>query len=127
MANPLLAVNFLADAALVNNRLVKFGSGDRNVTTAAAATDFLVGVVNEAPYGVAAGERVDVVRQGIAWVECGTAVPRGSPVTADSLGRVIVAAPAAGANVRIIGFADEAGVNPGDVIRLHISPSVMQG
>ena len=127
MANPLLAVSFVADAAILNNRLVKFGSGDRAVAVATAATDFVIGVVNEMPLGIAAAERVDVVRMGIAWVECGAAVPRGSPITSDSVGRAIVAAPATGVNYRVIGFADETGTAAGDVIRFVIEPGLMQG
>jgi Uncharacterized conserved protein (DUF2190) len=125
MANPLLAVNFVADAAIAINRLVKHGSGDRNVTPATAATDFIVGVVNET--SINAGERADVVRVGIAWVEAGAAIPRGSPITADGVGRAVVAAPAAGVNNRIIGFADEAATAAGDVIRFVIEPGLIQG
>ena len=113
MANPLLATNFVADAAIPNNRLVMFGTGDRNVALANSATAFMVGVVNEMPPGIAAAERVDVVRVGIAWVECGAAVPRGSPITSDAVGRAVVAAPAVGINNRIIGFADETGLAAG--------------
>ena len=127
MSNHLLIVNFVADAAILNNRLVKFGTGDKNVAVAAAASDFLIGVVNEMPPGIAANERVDVVRMGIAWVECGAAVPRGSPITSDAVGRAVVAAPAAGVNNRIIGFADESGTAAGDVIRFVIEPGLMQG
>ena len=125
MANPLLAVNYLADLAIPINRLAKFGTGDRNVTLATAATDFIIGAVNET--AIALGERADVVRVGIAWVECGAAVPRGSPITADAVGRAVVAAPAAGINNRIIGFADESGLAAGDVIRFAIAPGLMQG
>jgi hypothetical protein len=127
MANPLLAVNFVADTAIPNNRLVKFGTGDRNVAVATAATDFIMGAVNEMSVGIAAGERVDVVRMGIAWVECGAAVPRGSPITSDAVGRAVVAVPGAGLNNRIIGFADETGTAAGDVIRFMIEPGLMQG
>lgn len=125
MANPLLAVNYLADLAIPINRLAKFGTGDRNVTLATAATDFIIGAVNET--AIALGERADVVRVGIAWVECGAAVPRGSPITADAVGRAVVAAPAAGINNRIIGFADESGLAAGDVIRFAIAPGLIQG
>lgn len=125
MANPLLAVNYVADAAIPINRLVKFGTGDRNVTLATAATDSIIGPVNET--AIALGERADVVRVGIAWVECGAAVPRGSPITADAVGRAVVAAPAVGVNNRIIGFADESGLAAGDVIRFMIEPGSIQG
>jgi len=127
MANPLLAVNFVADAAISNNRLVKFGSGDRNVTPATAATDSIIGVVNEMPPGIAAGERVDVVRVGIAWVEAGAAITRGALITSDAVGRAVTAAPAAGVNNRIIGIADESASAAGDVIRFVIEPGSVQG
>lgn len=127
MANPLLAQNYIADAVIPNNRLIKWGTGDRNVTVATSATDFAMGVLNEMPAGVAAGERLDVVRAGIGWVECGAAVPRGSPITSDAVGRAVVAAPAAGVNNRIIGFADESGTAAGDVIRFAIEPGLIQG
>ncbi len=125
MANPLLAVNYVADAAIPINRLVKFGTGDRNVALAAAATDFILGPVNET--AIAIGERADVVRVGIAWVEAGAAIPRGSPITADAVGRAVVAAPGVGVNNRIIGFADETAAAAGDVIRFMIEPGLMQG
>lgn len=125
MANPMLVINYVADAAISINRLVKMGTGDRAVTTSAAATDFTIGVVNEVAPAI--GERVDVVRMGIAWVEAGAAIPRGSPITADAVGRAVVAAPAAGVNNRIIGFADETAAAAGDVIRFMIEPGVMQG
>ena len=125
MANPLFHTNFAAETAIPINRLVKFGTGDRNVVLATAATDFLVGPVNEMPAAI--GERIDVVRGGIAWVECGAAVPRGSPITADAVGRAVVAAPAVGVNNRIIGFADESGLAAGDVIRFVIEPGIIQG
>ena len=127
MANSLLAVNFIADAAISNNRLVKFGTGDRNVAVATAATDSIIGVVNEMPAGIALGERVDVVRVGIAWVEAGAAITRGALITADAVGRAVTAAPAAGVNNRIIGIADESASAAGDVIRFVIEPGSVQG
>jgi hypothetical protein len=51
----------------------------------------------------------------------------GLPVTADSLGRGVAAAPAAGVNNRIIGFALDAAVAAGDQIRVLLSPGLMQG
>lgn len=127
MANPLLAVNYVADAAIPNNRLVRFGTGDRNVTLATAATDSIIGVVNEMPPGIAVGERVDVVRVGIAWVEAGAAITRGSLITSDASGRAVTAAPGAGVNNRIIGIADESATAAGDVIRFTIEPGSVQG
>ncbi len=125
MANPLLALSYLADIAIPINRLVRMGAGDRSVTLATAATDAIIGVVNEvAP---ALGERVEVVRVGIAWVEAGAAVARGAPLTADAVGRAVTAAPGVGVNNRIAGFAEEAASAPGDVIRVQLSQGFMQG
>lgn len=125
MSNLLLAVNFIAETAIPINRLTKPGASDLGLAVATAATDPINGVLNE--LSVVVGERVDAVRIGIGWVEAGAAVPRGSPITSDAVGRAIVAAPAAGANVRVIGFADESATAAGDVIRFLLSPCLMQG
>lgn len=133
MSNTLLDTSFTADAAIANNRIIKHGTGDRNVTFSAAATDLSIGILNGLPpvnggtSGVAAGERLDVTRVGIAWLEAGAAFARGSKITSDAVGRGIVAAPAAGSNVQIIAIADEAATAAGDVVRVLIAPSVMQG
>ena len=125
MANPLLAVNYTAELAIPVNRLVKMGTTDRTITLATAASDAIIGPVNET--AIALGERADVVRMGIAWVEAGAAIARGAPITSDATGRGVTAAPAAGVNNRIIGFADEAASAAGDVIRFMIEPGFMQG
>jgi Uncharacterized conserved protein (DUF2190) len=125
MANPLLAINYTAEAAIPINRIVKAGATDRGVTLAIAPADFIIGVVNETPIAIA--ERADVVRVGIAWVEAGAAIARGAPLTSDAIGRAVTAAPAAGANVRLVGFADEAATAAGDVIRFILAPGLMQG
>lgn len=125
MANPLLATAFVADAAIPINRFVKHGTGDRNVALCTAPTDAILGPVNET--SPALGERVDVVRSGIGWIEAGAAIARGAPVTSDAVGRAVTAAPAVGVNNRIAGFADEAATAAGDIIRYTIAPGFMQG
>lgn len=125
MSNLILATNYVADVAIPKYRIVKHGTGDRAVTAATAATDSSIGVTNE--LDTAAGERVDVWHVGIAYVEAGAAVTRGAPVTADAQGRGVTAAPAAGSNARVVGFALEAATAAGDVIRVLLSPCVMQG
>lgn len=124
MALELYLKNYTADAAVAAYRIVKAGSGDGYVAQAATATDFLMGV-NDSVAPVA-GERTDIVKAGIADVEYGGAVTRGAPLTADALGRAVVAAPAAGSNVRIVGFAEVSGV-AGDIGSVHIALGVMQG
>ena len=124
MANTLLNKNFVAEAAISAYRIVKPGTADGNVLQAAAATDFLVGVCESV--GPALGERCDVVKSGIADVEFGGTVTRGGPVTADANGKAVAAAPAAGSNVRIIGFAEVSAV-AGDIAPILVAPCVMQG
>ena len=124
MSNPALIKNYTAEADVSAFRIVKFGSSDGSVLHATAATDRGIGVVSELP-GVA-GDRVDVVRSGIADVEFGGTVTRGAKIVSDATGKAVAASPSAGANVEVIGIAEESGVS-GDIARILISPSVMQG
>lgn len=124
MANTLLNKNYLAEAAIAPFRIVKMGAADGGVLLAAAATDALIGVCEAV--GPASGERCDVVKVGLADVELGGTVVRGGPITADATGKGVAAAPAAGVNNRVIGFAEISGV-AGDIIPVFISPCVMQG
>jgi hypothetical protein len=121
---PGLITSHNAGGAIAKRRIVKFGATDLLVVAAALAADFLMGVTTD--IAAAADERVDVVRTGITPVEYGGAVTRGAPLTSDAQGRAVTAAPAAGANVRIIGYAEVSGA-AGDIGSVLISPGVMQG
>lgn len=123
--NPILTRNYTAGAALTPYRIVKPGPGAGQVQPAAAATDKLLGVL-DIPGAVASGQRADVMLGGLADVEYGGTVAEGDPLTADALGRAVVAAPAAGSNVRIVGIATVAGV-AGDIGSALLSPGLMQG
>lgn len=122
--NPGLIKTFLATAAIAPHRIVKFGADDDHVTLASAATDALFGVTELG--ADAAEDKVDVVLTGACHVEYGGAVTRGDPLTADADGKAIVAAPAAGSNVRIVGHAAESGV-AGDVGSLTLDRGTLQG
>lgn len=124
MANVILNKGGTAGAAISPYRIVKPGAADGEYLQAAAATDFLLGVCEAV--GPASGERVDVVKSGIADVEFGGTVTRGGPVTSDASGKAVAAAPAAGSNVRIIGFAEVSAV-AGDIAQILVAPGVMQG
>ena len=124
MSNFLQQKNMTAGAAINVYRIVKFSAAE-TVVLAAAATDSLLGV--NADTAPALNERCDIALSGIAFVEAGAAVALGAPVTTDTVGRGITAAPAAGVNNRIIGFALEAAAAAGDVIRVLLQPGVMQG
>jgi hypothetical protein len=122
--NPLLLKNYAAAAAIPAFRIVKFTAAGV-VGVAVSATDASIGVMNEV--SPLTGERCDVVRQGIAYVEAGAAIALGAPVTSDGTGRGVTAAPAAGVNNRIIGIAEEAAAAAGDVIGVLLEPGFIQG
>lgn len=121
---PGLTHTFKAGGALIKRRIVKHGAADVEVLQAAAAADKSVGITTD--IDTAIGNSADVIRGGIAPVEYGGVVTRGDPLTSDAVGRAVTAAPAAGANVRIAGFADVSGVL-GDIGSIYIAPGVMQG
>lgn len=125
MRNPGLTKNYTAEAAIAAYRIVKFGAADGGVLIAAAATDSAIGVTDRLAAAVA-GDRVDVTRTGIAEVEYGAAVTRGDLLMSDASGRAILAAAAAGANVRTIGVAEVSGVL-GDIGSVHLAPGSFQG
>lgn len=124
MANTLLNKNYTAGGAINPYRIVKPGSNDGEVVQAAAATDSLMGVCESV--GPASGERCDIVKVGIAELEFAGVVTRGGPVTSDADGKGVAASPAAGSNVRIIGFA-EVTTAPGDIAPVLVAPGIMQG
>ena len=101
--------NYVAVAANAAHRNAKHGTNDGEVVQAAAATDALMGVTE----GIApdAGERVDIVKSGLADIEYGGAVAKGDPLTSDANGKAIKATVAGS---RLIGFAEVAGV-AGDI------------
>jgi hypothetical protein len=116
--------SYAAESAVDSYLIVKPGTTDMSVVPAAAATDLLMGTADEVATPV--GGMVDVATGDIAYVKLGGAVTRGQPITANASGLGVVAAPAAGINNRIIGFAEVSGV-AGDVITYRVSPGVIQG
>lgn len=126
MANNGLTKSYTAEGAISANRIVKVGAADYGVLQAAgaAATEFSIGVSTE--IDAASGERVDVIHSDIADLKLGGTVARGAPVTSDATGQGVTAAPSAGTNNRIVGFALVSGV-VGDIIPLFIAPGFMQG
>ena len=116
--------SYMAQAAIDPFLIVKPGTLDGTVTLATAATDLLMGTSDALAKAV--GESVDVATGDVHEVRLGGTVTRGQPLTANAAGKAVVAAPAAGANVRIIGFADQSGVAD-DVIVYIREPGYMQG
>ena len=118
------AKNFIAKSALGAFLIAAHGAADGEVVQATAATDAIIGVNEELDHVI--GERADVIRCGPARVRYGGNVTRGQPLTAGANGRAVAAAPAAGTNVRIIGYAEVPGVD-GDIVEMFINPQTYQG
>lgn len=123
--NPGLIKTFVAEAAVTKHRIVKHGAADGKVVHGAAATDALMGIVGALGQDTA-GERADIVLDGTVEVEYGGVVAAGDPLTSDANGKAVKAAPALGANNRIIGFAMVAGV-ASDIGSVQIAPGQIQG
>ncbi len=129
MNNPGLIKKFKAGATIAKNRIVKFGADDNHVIQGAAVSDSLIGVVDfPGPLSdtVLVEEGVDVVLNGVAEIKLGGTVVRGGPLTSDATGQGVAAAPGAGVNNRIVGFAMASGVT-GDIIGVLLNPSTIQG
>lgn len=120
-----LIKTFIADGTVAPNTFVKFSSADDKVVAASAATDAIIGVSVSAA-SRAQGERVDIQLTGVALVKMGGAVARGGPVTANSDGKGVAAAPAAGVNNRIGGFAMVTTAD-GDIADVLLVPGFTQG
>jgi Uncharacterized conserved protein (DUF2190) len=125
-----LIKSFTPTAAIVPFSAVKFGADDNTIALATTATDLVIGFTNEIEVvadDIAKGNLVDVVIDGIAEGRAGAAIVRGSRLTIDATGRVIAAAPAAGANVQIIGIALKSAASADEQIPVLLQRSVMQG
>lgn len=123
MSNPGLIKNYLASGPIAPHAIVKFAQEDGQVL-AAAEGDIPVGV-NEA-LGVQAGERVDIIRSGVADVVFGAAVSRGQFVTANAQGRAVPATPGAGQSVWALGYA-EVNASEGDVASVMLNITLLRG
>ena len=117
MSNRTLLKAYSAGAAVAAHRIIKWGAADRAVIQAAAAADSAIGVSDR--LSAASGERIDIVRAGIADVEYGDAVARGALLTSDADGKAVTAA----AGNRVIGVAEISGV-AGDIGEVLISPGL---
>lgn len=125
MSNPLLIKNYVAAAAVLPYRIVAFGATEGEVQQAAAATNPMCGITGQLG-AEATGDRIDVTKVGRALVTFGGTVSQGNPLTSDATGRAILAAPAAGVMVRIIGYAEQNAV-AGDIADCLISIGQMTG
>ena len=124
IAVPRFTAPYTADADLAPYLITKFGSIDGNVAVAASATDNLLGVSENVP--VAAGQTATICHTGSIYVTYGASVTAGQYVTSDAQGRAVPAAPAAGANVSVLGRALETGI-VGDIRPVLLNIGQIQG
>lgn len=116
MAHNVSRRNYVAATAIAAFRIAAHAATDGEVALATAASAPLMGVNDSvAPE---AGERVDIVKSGLADIEYGGTVAKGDPLTSDAQGRAVAASTA---GTRIIGFAEVAGVL-GDIGLVDIAP-----
>jgi Uncharacterized conserved protein (DUF2190) len=99
--------SFKASGAVAAFLILKFGASEGTVTVATSATDLLIGTADG--LDKADGEMVDVDLRPMPEVKLGAAVTRGQLLTANAAGKAVPAAPAAGANVAVIGRAARSG------------------
>jgi len=121
MSSKGLIRSMVAQGAIGNRRVVKFGTVDDSVALATATiTDLQIGFT--APnLDVADGERVDVQLTGIGEGIAGGVIVRGADVCSDADGAVVACSPGAGTAARRIGIAQAAAV-AGDYVEVLIAP-----
>lgn len=124
MSNPELIKSYTAGGNIAAYRIVRMSAAD-TVVQAAGPTEALLGATMDvAPLS---GERTDVALSGITLIEAGAAIALTALLTSDSQGRAVAAAPAAGANNRIVGVPLETAAAAGDIIRVRLAPGSVQG
>lgn len=114
-ANPGLIKSYKAGAAVSPCRLVKIGAAAGEVIHNAAATTPTLGVTRENIIA-STGQRIDVIHDGIVYVEAGAPIALGAKLTSDGTGRAITAA----AGNEQAGTALEAATGAGDLIRMEM-------
>ncbi|MEM6905429.1 MAG: capsid cement protein [Pseudomonadota bacterium] len=103
---------FEAGAAVSARRIAKFDA-NANIVQGAAATDLLIGVIDQA---AVLNQRVEVNLTGQPEVEAGAAIAAGASITSDAQGRAVAAA----AGQVAIGFAIVAADAAGDIIDIEL-------
>jgi hypothetical protein len=117
--------NYVAGGVIPAYSAVKFGAVAGEVVAAVAAADKVIGVSTDV--ASVAGERVDVIHCGEAKVVAGAAFAAGDLLIANAASKGIVAAAAAGANVRTFGIARELAAADGDIVEILVAPGIFQG
>lgn len=123
LKNPELSIERVAEATIAEGIILKPGTAGLQVLPGAAATDKLIGV---SEHGAASGEGIRMQVGGRAKLKSGGTIAAGDLLTSNASGQAIAAAPAAGVNNRIIGYALEAAAS-GDFFSGMLFPGSLQG
>lgn len=111
-------------AAVSDGYLIQAGSGvGAKIRNAAAATDLIVGVGERV--GTDAGQMYDVTVAGRTEVRAGAAFGAFEPLTSDARGRAIKAVPVTGQIVRVVGYSHAPATADGDIVPIHVAPSIL--
>lgn len=132
---PLGGTGYKANGTCTTKRVAVFSTPDSNgrprvaipaASGVAANPPGAAGIVAET---VADGAKVEVIDTDgcICTAEAGAAITAPARLTWDNVGRVVTAAPAAGANAGVIGYALQDAAAAGDHIAIVIQKHVMQG
>lgn len=121
--------SYSAGGAVNPCRFVKAGAADNAVIQAISGAAMMFGVteqvVGTGTSNVAAsGDMVDVVKDGLAYLELGDTVTRGDVLTADANGKGIPTVIVAGTPIYYGAIAEVSGV-AGDIIPVKVSPGVV--
>ena len=103
--------------------IVKMSTTARTVALGAAATDKLIGIMQDAP--TASGKIGTVRVSGLSKISAGGTFAAGDALTSDAAGEAVKADPAAGVNNGQVGIALEAAVD-GDIVTCLLQPGNIQ-
>lgn len=122
--NPTFTKSYEASADIDPHLIVRFSdaASSQKVAVATANDQPFVGVSDK--MGAKAGGMVDIERGGLVLVRLGGPVEAGDPLTSDDEGRAILAEPAEGETIRIIGYADEPGTED-DIALAFLAPGIL--
>jgi len=115
--NECLTKSYSAGAAIAASRFVKHGASDFAAIQATDASAPILGVSEQV--GAASGQSVDVIKEGIAYLELGGAVTRGNVLIADANGKGVAAVVVAGTTQYPGAIAEVSGA-AGDIIPVHV-------
>lgn len=125
---PDFIVPFVCETATVpEGSVMAVGAADNKAKLAGATPGISAGLLGLAKdANTTAGATLDIVTSGVFPAIAGGTISRGDPLTSDSAGAVVTAAPSGGTNIAIIGHALASAV-AGDRVPVLIGRYILQG